>query len=283
MSAGSAADGSFTFADVPRYTNGSLYVITTFWDGIEQNTIPATADQIIAPIEFILYETTDSLSDVIANRGNLRIEFEDVNAVGIEMLLELSYINLGDRIIFNENGFQMVELPVGAYGIAVEPSPGDIQRYETVDSFPIPGVLDTQPLIPGVPNVMRVSFLVPYEEGAVIDMRFPFAVTDLGVFVREETVTLESSLLALSDTQETSSGRIYDVYAPQKSLNPGEPFKFTLMGKPTITVRNPTTTRVESDSSFAPILIALVLGGFILLAGAVIWLLRTRATPDKTL
>ena len=62
---------------------------------------------------------------------------------------------------------------------------------------------------------------MPYSDGAVIDMRFPFAVTDLSVFVREDTVSLVSDTHALSGRQETTSGNIYHVYNQDAAARAG--------------------------------------------------------------
>ena len=117
-------------------------------------------------VEFPLYELTDSLENVAASRGNLRIEFTDVNEIGVQMLLELSYGNVGDRIVMQDPNTAeahsfTIELPIGARGIAPEAPPNETQRYQpiTVDgNLDIPGIQDTQPLVPNWVNLMRVSF-----------------------------------------------------------------------------------------------------------------------------
>lgn len=273
----------FSFTDVPALEDGSYYVLSSPWAGLEQTSLPRLYPEMTTPLEFPLYDVTDSLADVVAQRGNLRIEFTDVNQVGLQMLLELNYSNIGDRIVMSnlnttEAGAFTIELPVGAFGIAPEEAPGAVQRYRPVSqigSLPIPGVRDTQPLIPGWPNIMRLSFLVPYEDGAVIDMRFPFSVGDLSVFVREDTVGVESDLLALSERTETSSGRVYQVYNQTQPLEGGEPFKFTLVGTPTTTVRQVATSSSNGDSTTG-ILIAIVAGAFFLFLGLIGWLLWAR-------
>ncbi|HLA45628.1 MAG TPA: hypothetical protein VJZ27_19420, partial [Aggregatilineales bacterium] len=78
FSTGTNSDGSFSFPDVP-IQDDHFYVVTTFWAGIEQSSLPMTYNEIQeldnAILEFPLYELTDSLANVVANRGNLRIEF----------------------------------------------------------------------------------------------------------------------------------------------------------------------------------------------------------------
>ncbi|MBZ0308954.1 MAG: hypothetical protein K8I82_23015, partial [Anaerolineae bacterium] len=209
----SDAAGSFTFENIYRYEDGSLYVLYSQWAGLEQSSLPVTFTENPQSIEFPLYETTTSLKDVVLYEGNLRVTFEQTGTV--QMLLEINYSNLGDKIVLPDPqaGSFTVELPVGALAVAPEQIEGAAPRFEPVSQIgelAIPGIRDTQPLVPHWPNVLRVSFFVPYELGAIIDMRFPVAVNNMLIFVRQDTVYVEGGdLFALSDETQTSSGQVY--------------------------------------------------------------------------
>jgi hypothetical protein len=273
--------GRFVFGNVPR-SDENLYSVASVWNGVEQSSLPQTLAEFTAPLEFPLYDITDSLADVVADRGNLRIEFDEANSAGVQMLLEVHYANLGEGIVLQADEPQRsftIELPVGAFGIAPQEAPGGIQRYQSVDrigELAIPGIMDTQPLVPHWPNVLRASFFVPYEDGAVIDMRFPFAVGDMAIFVREDTVSLISNTHSLSDRQETSSGRVYHVYNQTQPLAPGEPFLFTLSGEPVQTVR----PAAGGDSGGSSTLIVLIVGSVLVFGGLMAWLLMTRRSES---
>jgi hypothetical protein len=277
----SQANGIFNFDNVPMYPD-HFYVVTANWAGIEQSSYPVKYEALPEILEFPLYEVNDQLSEVVSNGGNLRIEFTDVNQVGIQMLLELEYLNLSDRIIISDQA--IVELPVGAYGIAPQQAANTVQRFRIIESssnLPIPGIVDTQPLVPTWANVLRVSFFVPYQNGAVMDMRFPFAVTNFGVFVREDTVSVESSILSLTDEQQTSSGRIYRLYEQTQPLAPNEPFLFTLLGKPVQTVRPSPGGASDSSTSSTTFLLIFGVGALIVFIGLMTWLMRARQTESK--
>lgn len=284
LSADTDSSGKFVFEGVP-IDQEAFYTVAAFWAGIEQYSVPMKYNEIAGAIEFPVYEITDSLEAVIAHRGNLRIDFAEVGQLGIQILLELNYANLGDKIVLAQPNTAeahafTIELPVGAVGISPEAAPGIApQRYREIDSIndlPIPGIQDTQPLVPNWPNLMRVSFWVPYEAGAIIDMRFPFAVSDVAVFVREDTVILESDLLTLQEEKETSSGRVYEIYTQNRLLNPAEPFKFTLLGRPTETVKGSNPTQSDSGSSSPVIILIVILAAILMLTGAVVWMVRSR-------
>lgn len=277
----SEAENKFYFPSVPQYTDGSLYVVYATWAGLEQSSLPVVLESEVQPIEFPLYETTTGLNDVVLYEGNLRVEFEETNTVGVQMLLEMRYTNLGDQIILpdGENGTFTVELPVGALGIAPEEAVGAVQRFEAVNQvggLPIPGIRDTQPLVPNWPNTLRVSFFVPYSLGAVIDMRFPFSVDNMRLYVREDTVYVEGELFGLTDETVTTTGRVYQIYEQTQALEPGDPFKFSLVGQPTETVRRPQNTDDSSDSSTTLLILVVVLAAGIITVMLVAWLFYAR-------
>jgi hypothetical protein len=278
----SQSDGTFSFENVPAYPD-HFYVVAATWAGIEQSSYPVKYEALPEILEFPLYEITDQLSEVVSNGGNLRIEFTDVNQVGIQMLLEVEYLNLSDRIIISDQA--TVELPVGAYGVAPQQAANTVQRFEVVNTssdLPIPGIVDTQPLVPTWANVLRASFFVPYQDGAVVDMRFPFAVTNFGVFVRVDTVSVESNILSLTNEQQTSSGRVYRLYEQTQPLAPGEPFRFTLLGKPIQTVRSSPGQASDNTTSSATFLLIFGVGTLIVFLGLMTWLVRARQTESKT-
>lgn len=278
----SQADMSFSFPDIPR-NDEFYYSISTDWAGLQQSTIPLLPVDIAGPIDFPLYELTDSLSQVVASRGNLRVEFEEINNLGVSMLLEVSYGNLGDRIVWanpNTEAAQSfyIELPVGALGPAPEEAPNTTQRYLALtesNGMPIPRIVDTQPLIPNWPNLLRVSFFLPYQDGAVVDIRFPVALTDMAIFMREDVVTLESDAFTLSEETQTTSGRLYNVYTQNQPLDPNQPMKFTLLGRPETSVAAPLTVSGSSGGSQTTLLLVGGAGVLIFLA-IMAWLLVAR-------
>lgn len=275
----SDAENNFVFPNVPRYTDESLYVLYTSWAGIEQSSLPFSLAEEVKPIEFPLYDTTSGLSEVVLYDGKLQVDFEDINAVGVQMLLEMNYTNLGDKIILpnGEEGVFTVELPVGALGIAPEEAPGAVQRFQPVNevgAFFIPGIRDMQPLVPNWPNTMRVSFFVPYELGAVIDIRFPFSVDNMQIFVRKDTVYVDGESFSLTDQTETDSGKVYQIYEQTDALEPNLPFKFSLVGEPTQTVRKAVEPRNENDATTTILLIVVFASVGMIVLGA--WLVYSR-------
>lgn len=286
----SQADYSYTFPDLPRY-EGHFYAISATWAGLEQSTLPFKPDELEAQggvLDFPLYEVTDSLGGVLGSRGNLRVEFSETDTLGLLILMEVVYSNIGDRIVLANPNTPLaesftLELPVGAYGLSFEEAPGPRQRYAevaAVDGMPIPGIRDTQPLVPNWPHLMRASFFLPYEDGAVIDFRFPFPVTDFGVFVREDRVSLEGDLFQQTEQTETTSGKVYRLYIQTRPLEADEAFKFTLLGRPVETAAiEPNTT--GGELGLGSLFIGMGLMMLLVIGGLVLWLVSTRRARDR--
>ena len=282
-------NGAIAFSDAPALPEGGYYVLSTAWAGITQNTLPLDLPEASQPVTFTVYELTDKSSEIVAHQGNLRIEFSGSESLGVQMLLELEYINLGDRIIINGVGTSQtesftVELPVGAFGIAPEEAPGTVQRFEPISGsgdLPIPGIRDTQPLVPSWPNIMRASYFVPYEQSAVIDMRFPFAVTGFGIFVPDQVLSIESELFVPTTETITSSGKVYTVYEQTTPLKPNEPFKFVLKGARPASLADQQAGTSSSGSKIS-MFIVIIGAVMLLLTGLVIWLLNSKTSvQDK--
>jgi len=274
----SRPDGTFIFDGVPS-NPAFFYAVTTQWAGIEQSSIPLKKEEISAAggVEFALFDVTDSLDNVVVSGGNLRVEFPPTGQLGVQILLELTYVNLGNRLIYSPAGALAIELPVGAFGTAMEETSSGTGRFTVVDSL-IPAIVDMQPLVPDVPYILRASFFVPYADGAVLDIRFPVAMNDLSIFIRDDRVELQSNLHTPADTQSTSSGNVYRVYDQTTPLLPGEPFKFTLLGN----ITPPPTLASQPTSSSGTVLVALILGAVLVFSGLMAWFVLARRTEaDK--
>jgi|GEM_PF-6678166 len=285
----STAAQEFEFLAIPRDPD-SIYAFSATWAGIEQTSLPYKVTDLEnseIPIEFFLFDVTDNANDILGTIANLNISFNEVDELGARLVLELHYINLGDQIVYNPNGETLaVELPVAALGIALEDS-ASRDRFETVNRYndaPIPAVLDTQPIVPRTNNALRVSFFVPYDNGAVIDMRFPVAFSGMELSVRQDGVVLQGEGLVIRDPIETSGGQVFDTYTLETPLNPETPLKFTMTGLAASSDRAAAqrlTLEQESETS-ASLLITIGLGALLVFGGVMAWLFSLRRSTDAS-
>jgi hypothetical protein len=295
------AGGNFTFVNVPRFSEGSeiFYVISATYTNLVQRTPPFSAEDVDeqGTIELHLYETTDELGGLEIAQGTSQVDFTDVQRVGLKILLELQVFNYGDHIPYftvtdrdanvRSASFHF-ELPVGAYNIAPEGESG-ADRF-IIQEGPISVIYDTIPIFPNwpAPHIIRLSYFLPYTNGAVIDQIFPVTVNNFAVWVPKNEIQVTSDLFERTeDIQPASSTLTYQVYDQKSPLPANQNLKFTLEGVPDL---SPATTSDSSDeeaSAWVVLLLAIVglaIGGGV---GYWVWQSRRKAatligdSPDK--
>ncbi len=271
------ADGSFVFEGVPAVTGSDVYILYATYDGIRQRSVPFYLEQ-TGFVTFVLYETTDQPDSLEITSGSIQIdEFTFIQSAGItlEVLMELEVFNRGDRIV---TGFSF-ELPVGAYGVSEVTAENTTDTHLSFESGAIPVVTETVPIIPHWPQpvTIRVTYLLPYPQGAIIDQLFPIAVSGIELRVPDDTVEVTSDYFEPSYEERTSEFT-YRVYQQSRELNAGESLIFTLSGKPTQALNDPTQITIanDNDTNWAGALIAAVLGVALLIGGGTWWVWTRR-------
>jgi hypothetical protein len=286
------SDGSFTFSNVPPIQGNDFYLIYTTYNGFRQSTRPFQSDQ-ANNIVFHVYETTDQLDDIVITNGIMQIEefaFLRDSGVNIEVILELEVENRGDHILYNGSAAFYFELIVGAYGYSEVTTQGSTATHLRFEDGIIPIVKDTIPLIPDWPSrTIRVSYLLEYNEGAVIDMRFPVPVENFELLVPKDTVELKGDTMRATGEERPGIGSniTYRLYRQLNTIQPDESLIFSLEGRPTETITNdPITALRNSEDDKQGASISTLFGGFLgitLIFGGVWWLWRRRKMSSSDL
>lgn len=278
-------DGTFTFANVPRFGPEIFYILSAVYAGLRQSTPPFSAEDVdeLGTIELRLYEITDQLDQVEISQATTQIDFSDVKRVGLKILLELQVFNLGDRIPQYPSADPTrlaslhFELPVGAYSIAPEGELGD-QRF-IIQEGVIPVIYDTQPIFPNwpAPHVIRVSYFLPYEESAIIDQVFPVVIDSFSVWVPEDEIQVTGNQFERGEDQKPEGSRLtYHVYEQKVPLPANANLMFTLEGVPTLSATTKSDASEEGGAAWVALLVALsslVIGGGI---GYWVWASRRK-------
>lgn len=281
-------EGHFVFENVPTLEGSDFYVLYTTYDGMRQNTQPLFADQ-MRFVAFLVYEVNPEPVGIEIIGGSIQIdEFAEITDGGTNLVvvMQLDVVNRGDYIVYDlETRTSLsLELPVGAFGVdEVTSERAPTLTYLQIEDGTIPIVRDTIPLIPGWPtHTIRLTYLVPYPDSAVLDQPFPVRVSGLRVWVPAETVYVDSTLISLAqENQPLSPERpLYNVYEQNRALAPNESLVFTLQGDPPTT----GTRRVglnnsdddEDGSSIQRVLVIIGAGLVLLFGFAVWWALRAR-------
>ena len=301
----SAADGTFSFANVTRAAN-DVYLIQVTYDDVPQGVQinPIQGDETTLTQDVTLYERTTDTTDIAISWAQMLINFAPIEDFGLEVWLQLNIVNNTDKIVTSDetagpNGWYVsatMQLPVGAFGI--QPMQSDnSSRYvvDTVDGVPV--VKDTWPLRPGQVHSITLAYYLPYDNGAVIDQSFDYPVIDGAVLVPNDTVDFSSDQFDATGAwryRVSHGGVRVTELQPDESIDPDTDFTlvkmhellkpvsangriiFELAGRPTRTaaVIATTPTLPSTSSSNNTNTLPLILGGagiVLLLVGGVLW------------
>lgn len=280
--------GAFTFEAVPQLSGNDFYVLYATYDGMRQNTQPIFAEQANFVVFFVYEVSTEPIGVEVVD-GSIQIdEFAQITDGGTNLVvvMQLEVVNRGDYIIYDleSRTSLVIELPVGAFGVdEVTPESSPNLRHLLIEDGAIPIVRDTVPIIPGWPaHAIRVTYLLPYPDSAVLDQPFPFQVENLRIWVPSDAVFVESEMVALVEQAQTLSPErpTYDVYQQNVRVEPNESLIVILQGEPPASSM-PSTTRSttsanDDDSGLQQILV--IVGGVLLLifGFVVFWVIRSR-------
>ena len=286
------SDGRFAFTNVPPIQGNDFYLIYTTYDGFRQSTRPFQSDQ-ANNIVFHVYETTGQLDDIVITNGVMQIEefsFLRGSGVNIEVILELEVENRGDQILYDGSTAFSFELLVGAYGYSEVTTEGSTATHLRFEEGIIPIVKDTIPLNPDWPKrTVRVSYLLEYNEGAVIDMRFPVPVENFDLLVPKDTVDLKGDTMRSTGEERPGIGSsiTYRLYRQLDTIQPNESLIFSLEGRPTETVTNDPRSALRNSKEDEEGASAVTLfGGFLVIAlifGGAWWVWRRRKLASSDL
>ena len=166
-----AQDSAATFADIPVVA-GNSYIASSAYGGITfvSEILPGNQLTDDTALSVELYDSTGDASQVVIRDIDWVVNALAVPEVGngLQVTQTFTYENTSDRVFTTDaavgNGrfaTLLLQLPVGSVVLSQDP------RYIVAsDQF---AVIDTLPVMPGE-NTVQLTYYVPYEDGAVIDM-----------------------------------------------------------------------------------------------------------------
>ncbi|MFO7321611.1 MAG: c-type cytochrome [Chloroflexota bacterium] len=270
-------DGRFAFEDVPvdparSYIAGAVYRERTFTgDLIEGEDLPGAGD-----LEIPIYELTEDPTVITITAMTTQV---DAIGDGLQVLQEVVFENASDRLYTNSlevgEGIYasvVVGLPPGAVGLAFPDAPN---RYVVSQEQQV--IVDTIPVRPGQPHVVRFSYFVPYDDGAVIEQPVYYRLDGLvRLFVYPESLVVSSDQLQPEAPQALQS-RTYEVLAGELALRAGEAVRYELSGQPVETASQ--STPVNADTPL--VLIIGLIAEALLIAGLLFWYFRRQQRRAK--
>lgn len=229
-----AADGSFSFANVQRQ-NGMVYVITTQYAGVLQTSTPIRLQSGSGPtldLSFKVYEATGDPAAIQIDTIQMFVEPFSQNTVLVREAI--SYRNTGDRIFLTDrktpNGDRISSeavLPAGATQIMLAQ---DSQQRYVVGSTP-PAIQGIVPITPGESTAVQFSYLLSYTDRPTIPILTTYSIEDANVFVPQVSgFAIQDPLFTPDQPLQLETG-VYNRYRLQRPIRPGEPFTVTIVSQ----------------------------------------------------
>ena len=235
-------NGAYEFTDVPVVEDGFFFTATSYKDisfasafmrfqpGLETQEVP-----------LLIYEPTDDPSVISIQSTQIDLQFgEGVMTVGQVM----QFVNSSDRVYTTDRTVEVetgdgirhvsleIPLPPGAFGVAFQAGTGSLGvRYHFQDG----AVLDTMAVRPGTVHEIAFSYMLPYENGAVIEWELPYDADNIHLFLPHVGVTLTGEQFREVGNMENAP---YTTYMAGP-IDAGSVLHFELSGSPRVGGREP--------------------------------------------
>lgn len=256
----SAADGSFTFADVPvrpdfEYISAAYYNERPFLSGIVNGSVLPTAGDFVITI----YELTEDPFSVRISAMDLTIESFTVPEVGTGLLLRqrVTYTNDSDRVYSTSQpagagrfASLLFQLPPGS---VILNNPQDPRYILAQQNF---AIIDTAPVLPGE-NTLEAVYFLPYVDGAVIDQALTNAFNGpLTLYIIPPQLRPASANFELLGSNLVD-GEMARVFRADFSLSAGDSLVFDLEGSLSTLV--PAAATDEPPAALVAVVLAALL------------------------
>ncbi|MBE0689160.1 MAG: hypothetical protein IH587_03445, partial [Anaerolineae bacterium] len=267
--------GNYEFDDVPisadlRYAVAVNYRERTFVSDIVAGTSQAAA----LDVPVTIYELTEDPGVITIDRM-----VAQVNAVGdsLEITQVFTLRNHSDRAYttsqMTSDGRALsvvISLPPGS---VIWGFPDNADRYVAIqEQF---AVADTLPVLPGEDHVVAVVYIIPYDNGAIIEQPLNYAFVGVArVLLRPESLRLQSDQLQSIGAQTVGETQ-WQGYSGDLSTLEGDVLRYELSGE-TQSAGARDGGAVVSSNNLLPLLICGALAEIVLVVGLYLWYRRRR-------
>lgn len=276
----SAADGTFTFADVPlrsdfEYISATYYNERPFLSAIVNGAaLPAASEFAIT-----LYELTEDPFSVRISAMDLIIESFTVPEVGTGLLLRqrVTYTNDSDRAYSTNQpagggrfATLLFQLPPGS---VILNNPQDARYILAQQNY---AIIDTAPVLPGE-NTLEAVYFLPYVDGAVIDQALTNAFNGpLTLYIIPPQLRPAGAAFELRGSNLVD-GEMARVFYADFNLNAGDSLVFDLEGSLSTLV--PAASADEPPAALVAVALAALL--FLGSVAAAVYLMRRPPSPEQ--
>lgn len=265
--------GAFRFEDV-EFRADRVYLATTEYDDwtFYSRATPVDASFNELELNIALYETTED-ADVIDVVSRLT-QIQPSTDRFLEVVELVYFINTSDKLFVGEDAVPgeplatvRFNLPPGSIVTLVD----DARYVVDHDNFV---VTDTFPIQPGVEQLFAISYLMPYQDGAIIEYPVNQAFNGpMRLLINSEIISADASWIQPLGT-EVLGGVAYQVYGGNLNLQAGDTIRYELAGSMPAIGTSQDSTVVTSDNLLPVVLIAML--GLFLIVGSAIFMLNRR-------
>lgn len=230
------AEGNFVFESV-ELTSDRVYFAVVRYRDRNFSSAPANAPAegtLVLPVT--VYELTEDPAVISLAETVIRVSpIPD----GLSVLHSFTFRNTSDRLFTSaaaagQGRFASVavNLPVGALitGFDNEARYVDLTNTD-VTTLDEPVVVDTLPVIPGTDHRILLSYLLPYEDGAIIEFPVNYATQGtVRVEIDNAAITLDSEQIVHSGSEVINDTPV-EVYSGVVTLEPRDTIRFEIGGQ----------------------------------------------------
>jgi mono/diheme cytochrome c family protein len=253
MIATAGEDGTYEFTNVPLLPDHD-YVVTTRYNDVVfgSEIVKLEPGMTELTLDTAIYETTDDPAAIEIDSMMAQLGVIDGH---LQMVQLVSFQNTGDRVFIQQNDTETRS--VGMY------VPRGAQYFDYMGgnytlSADGTQVFDSTPIIPGQTHVMHLSYMLPYDGSASvqIDQMMDYALAgSVEVIIATDGLRLDGDQFTVGEPRNFS-GMTMASYSASLNNPPAQSVSFAISGSPVVAQIAPVATESEGINPLAYVLIA---------------------------
>lgn len=223
-----ASDGTFAFSDVP-FQNDFAYMVTTSYQGrtFGSNMVRGDATKSVLDVPITVYDVTEDTS--VITISDIATQISELAGV-LQVTQIMNFRNTSDRL-YSQNetvgGTRftsvMIPLPPGAQ---IQGTANETQRYTRSQDGK--ALIDTRPVYPGEDHVVHITYTLPFDTGADIEIPLNYALNGVvQILLESDKLRIISPQLAAMSPQ-TMGGTVFQSYGANLSLPAGATLRYSV-------------------------------------------------------
>ncbi|MEO1165289.1 MAG: cytochrome c [Chloroflexota bacterium] len=219
-------DGTFTFTDVPVYSNSGYYVTVPYGDGyFNSRLLIIDIENPELTLDVTVYNTTDDDSVVNLQMVLTQVDVLDSDTLSVTQVITVRSTGFDLYVYDDNNGFNVsVEIPL-PQNARLSPD-NDFTRFY-LDEFSNT-VYDTRPVIPGEEHSLQIKYTMPISGNTNFVQQFPYAFSGpFEAYVNDSLLDIRGNGWLAVDNQQVE-GVTYEGMSLVNGVAIGESVRFTI-------------------------------------------------------